>query len=174
MLSMGIVLIGYRGSGKTTVGRLLGKKLGKPFVDADEEIVRAAGKTIAEIFAERGEGAFREMESEVVRRILRWPEYVIALGGGALGRQENRRALADGAHRVVYLRCRPEELLKRIHGDRQTAATRPPLTRLGGGVEEIQQVLAQREAIWMAVKTYDLDVSDLSPDGAVEELMKVL
>jgi len=171
---MGIVLIGYRGSGKTTVGRLLGKKLAKPFVDADEEIVRQAGRTIARIFAESGEEAFRDLESEVVRRIMRLPEHVIALGGGALGRDENRRALAEGGHTVIYLRCRPEELFKRIHGDRQTGAARPALTRLGGGIDEIRQVLAEREAIWMAAKTYDLDVSDLSPDGAVDELIKLL
>jgi shikimate kinase len=171
---MSIVLIGYRGSGKTTVGRLLGQKLGKPFVDADELIVARTGKTIAEIFANGGEQAFRDLESKVVAEIAGHADHVIALGGGALGREKNRDAIKAARHMIVYLRCVPEELLRRIEADRETAKTRPALTPLGGSVEEIRQLLASREPIWLEMTTHQLDVTRLSPEQATLELMKIL
>ena len=142
---MSIVLIGYRGSGKTTVGRALAGRLGSGFVDTDEWVVRRAGRSIRDIFADQGEGAFRDLESAVVREAAVLHGHVVALGGGALGREENRMALREKGHKVVYLRCEPEELLRRIRSDPATAANRPNLTHLAGGIEEIRALLAVRE-----------------------------
>jgi len=75
---------------------------------------------------------------------------------------------------VVYLRCKPEELHRRIQADQDTARTRPALTPLGGNVEEIRQLLAAREPIWLATRTHELDVTELSADEAVLEVMKIL
>src|SRR5579871_2400108 len=99
---MSIVLIGYRGSGKTTLGRMLAERTGREFVDADDRIVARAGKSIARIFAEEGETAFRDLETAVLAEILQFPNHVIAVGGGALDRAENRRALSAGRQAVVY------------------------------------------------------------------------
>lgn len=170
LLSVSLILIGYRGSGKTTVGRLLGRRLGWAFVDSDDLIVGRAGKTIRQIFAEDGEARFRDLEAQVVAEVAALKDHVIAVGGGALGRKENRAAIQAGEHHVVYLRCHARELLKRIGGDPKTAQSRPHLTALGGGIEEIEQVLAGREPIWREVMSAELDVTDLSPEQAAEAI----
>src|SRR5579864_5367992 len=110
---MSIILIGYRGSGKTTIGNKLADRLWQPFVDVDDLIVRRAGKNIREIFEKDGEPAFREMEAHAVKEACALSEHVIGFGGGTLGLEENRRAIKDAGHKVIYLKCAPEELLKR-------------------------------------------------------------
>ena len=104
-----LVLVGMPGSGKTTVGQALAGLSGKPFVDLDEEIVRKAGKTIPEIFASDGEGAFRELEHQVLKEACAGSGRVIATGGGAVLWSENRRAMRRTG-RVYYLRRRLEDL----------------------------------------------------------------
>src|ERR1700736_4013888 len=99
---MSIVLIGYRGSGKTTIGRHLADRLWQPFVDVDDLIVKKAGKSIKEIFEKDGEPAFRQMELEAVKHVCGLAEHVIGMGGGSLGREENRSALKQSGHKVIY------------------------------------------------------------------------
>jgi shikimate kinase len=169
---MSIVLIGYRGSGKTTVGKLLANQLRKPFVDADDQIVQRAGKSIRDIFAAGGEEAFRKLEMEVVADLAGRGEHIIAVGGGAILREENRRALA--AHKIVYLRCDAGELLRRIQSDPATSDNRPSLTSLGGGIEEIQALLRQREPIYKTAMTHELDVTSLTPAEVVDRLLKII
>lgn len=171
---MSIFLIGYRGSGKTTTGTHLADRLWQTFVDTDPLIVRKAGKTIREIFAEDGEQTFRDLETAVVAEVCSGPQAVVALGGGALDRPENRAAIAAGEHKVIYLRCEPAELLRRIQHDPATADSRPNLTGLGGGIEEIQAVLARREPIYQSVMTAELDVTHLSPQEAVVYITRLL
>ena len=172
---MSIVLIGYRGSGKTTVGRKLADRLWQPFVDTDELVVRkAGGKTIREIFEKEGEPRFRALEAEAVRDVCRLQEHVISLGGGALVRPENRDALKASGHKVVYLRCEPDELLKRINADPQTVATRPSLSPLAGTIDEVQKLLAEREPLYRAAMTAELDVTHLSPEDAVVYIVRLL
>jgi shikimate kinase len=170
---MSVVLIGYRGSGKTTVGKRLADRLWQPFVDTDELVVRKAGKSIREIFEKEGEPAFRDLESTVVRDALMLQEHVISLGGGALLREENRAALKASGHKVVYLKCEPEELHKRIAADPETAAARPNLTA-AGGLEEVKELLAVREPTYRAAMTAELDVTHLSPQDAVVYIVRLL
>ncbi|HEV2292810.1 MAG TPA: shikimate kinase [Tepidisphaeraceae bacterium] len=172
---MSIVLIGYRGSGKSTIGRKLADRLWQPFVDTDELVVRkAGGKTIKEIFETGGEQQFRHLESEAVREVALLQEHVIALGGGALIREENRKLIKDVGLKVVYLRCEPQVLFQHIQDDPETAKTRPPLTSLGGGVEEIRKLLAEREPIYRQAMTAELDVTHLTPEEAVVYVVKLL
>jgi shikimate kinase len=171
---MSVVLIGYRGSGKTTVGRLLARKLGLPFFDADEEITAMAGLTIKEIFEQHGEGKFRSLEVDVVARLAKLENHVLSLGGGSVLREENRRAIGAGKHTVIYLRADPAELHRRIHLDRATAANRPSLTALGGGIEEIRSVLAAREPIYRQMMTTEVDVTAMSVNEVVEMISKKL
>jgi shikimate kinase len=168
---MGIVLIGYRGSGKTTVGRLLAQRLNKPFVDVDDLIVERAEKPIRDIFAEGGEKLFRELEMAAVAQLAGRGETIIAVGGGAILREENRRAL--GGHTIVYLRCEAPELLRRIRSDPNTSDNRPNLTALGGGIAEIEALLQQREPIYKAAMMHEIDVTKLTPAEAVDRLLKL-
>lgn len=170
---MSIVLIGARGSGKSTTGRRLADKLWQTFVDLDERIVKRAGKSIKEIFEQDGEPEFRRLETEVLREIVALPEHVLALGGGTLMREENRQLLKAAGHKVVYLRCEAEELHRRIQADPQTAATRPNLTVYGGGIEEIEHLLAEREPVYRQCMTRELDVTHLSADEAAVYIVKL-
>lgn len=104
-----IVLAGMPGSGKTTVGRELAALSGKPFVDLDAEIVKRAGKPIPDIFAQEGEGAFRDLETEVLKEACARGGQIIATGGGAVLREENRAAMRRTG-RVYRLRRRLEDL----------------------------------------------------------------
>jgi shikimate kinase len=171
---MSVFLIGYRGSGKSTVGRILAERLGLPFADSDEWIIRRAGKTIRDIFAEHGEQGFRDLETAVVREMAGLHEHIIALGGGALNRPENLAALRAAHARFVYLRCQPAVLQHRIESDPATAAARPALSHLGGGVEEIETLLAQREPIWRGVCNAEIDVTRLSPQQVADAVTKVI
>lgn len=170
---MSIVLIGYRGSGKTTIGRRLADKLWLPFLDTDELIVRRAGRSIREIFERGGEPGFRDLESEVVRETAQLGDHVISLGGGAVLREENRNAIKAGAHKVIYLHCTPEVLHRRISADPGSSASRPNLTA-AGGLEEIRNLLAVREPLYRQTMTSELDVSNLTPDEAIHYIVRML
>ena len=166
-----VILFGYRASGKTTIGSRLADRLGRTFVDVDERIcARFGGRTIAQIWADEGEPAFRRTESQEARALCRQDDLVIGLGGGTLMQDVAREAvrLAD-AHRV-YLKCEPEELLRRIREDEKSTSARPNLTGLGGGIEEIQAVLGEREPIYRSAADQILDVTHLNLHDAVEVL----
>ena len=171
---MSTVLIGYRGSGKSTIGQKLADHLWQKFVDTDQLITKRAGKTIAEIFQQDGEAKFREMEAEVVKEVAQLQEHVIALGGGAPLREENRRTIKDAGHRVIYLKCEPAELLKRIQNDPDTASTRPDLTALGGGEAEITKVLTDREPIYRQMADAELEVTYLNPADAIVYIVRLM
>ena len=121
----GVVLVGFMGSGKTSVGRRLARKLRAEFVDVDDRIERAAGKPIREIFSAEGEPSFREREKVALREALSVPGRVVATGGGAF-LEEGNRALLSAYAPVVYLEARAETLLARLPGN----SDRP---LLGGG-----------------------------------------
>src|SRR4051794_29806721 len=107
-----IFLTGYRGTGKTSIGRDLALRLGYEFVDADHEIEQEAGKTIAQIFADEGEPAFRNLEERTVGSVARKHRIVVALGGGTVLREENRRAISK-AGPVVWLTASVDTILAR-------------------------------------------------------------
>ena len=159
--------MGYRGCGKTTIGKRLADRLWQPFIDVDDVIVRTAGRTIKEVFEKQGEPFFRELEARAVKQVCALSEHVISLGGGTLGREENRRAIKNSGHKVVYLRCEPKELHRRIQADPESLHTRPHLTPLCGSIEEIKKMLAEREPFYREVMTTELDVTNLTPEEAV-------
>jgi shikimate kinase len=163
-----IFLIGYRGSGKTTVARALAGLLGWSWLDADAELERRAGKSIRQIFEDSGEGAFRDLESAVVADLARLDRHVLALGGGAVLRDENRQAIS-GRGKVVWLRARPETLAARIAADPTTAARRPNLTNQGG-LDEIRRLVAEREPIYQACADLALDADADSPENMARQI----
>lgn len=115
---MNVILCGFMGSGKTTVGKLLAEQLGMNFVDTDEMIEEEQGKTIAEIFGESGEEHFRELEHEKCVEISKMDGFVVATGGGALTFDRNAKALKNNGV-VFYLEVPFEEVVQRI-GDSKT------------------------------------------------------
>src|SRR5262249_25682645 len=139
--TMNVILIGLRGTGKTTVARLLAERLSWPWFDADEEIEARAGKSIAGIFADDGEEAFRDWESRVVAELAARDGAGLAWGGGAVLRPENRAAI-ERQGRIVWLTASPQTLASRVEADRATAASRPNLTAAGG----ITEIIATRDA----------------------------
>jgi shikimate kinase len=171
---MGVVLLGYRGSGKTSVGRALADRLWSSFVDTDEMIVKSAGRSIREIFESVGESGFRDLEMVALREALASGHEVVAIGGGAVLREENRAMLKADPRRRVYLRCDPEELLRRIERDARSADNRPALTPQGGGIEEVTRLLAEREPLYREVMTGELDVTRLSVDEVVVYLTRLM
>jgi shikimate kinase len=171
---MSTALIGYRGCGKSTVGKRLADRLWQKFVDTDELVVARAGKNIKRIFEEDGEQAFRDLEADVVAEVCKLQDHVIALGGGAVLREENRQAIKDAKLKVVYLKCDPVELHRRIQEDPTTEATRPALTDMGGTVEEIRTLLEEREPVYRSIKTGELDVTYLSPQDAVVYVTRLM
>jgi shikimate kinase len=166
---MNIFLIGYRGCGKTTVAERVARLLDWPWLDADAVLEERAGKSIKQLFAEGGETAFRDLESAVVADLAGRNEQVIALGGGAILREENRRALA-GRGVVVWLEASPETLLARIAADPLTAERRPNLTALGG-LAEIRSLLDQRTPLYRQCADLVVDADRLSPDAIARQIM---
>jgi shikimate kinase len=161
---MQIVLLGARGSGKTTVGRIIASRLSIEFIDVDDLIVARAGKSIRDIFAQDGQPRFRDIEAEVLADALRWlGDRVISLGGGTVLRDENRDLLNRSSAYRYYLRADAETLHARIAADPRTVETRPALTAYAGSVEEVRQLLTIREPLYREVMTRELDAGHLSP-----------
>jgi len=171
---MSVILIGYRGSGKTTVGEKLADRLWQKFVDTDDLIVKAAGKPIRDIFQHDGEPRFRELETEALRTALAMKDHVIALGGGAVLREENRAMIKQSPLKRIYLRCEPSVLLERIRSDPRTTTNRPNLTPFGGGLDEIKALLAEREPLYRELMSAELDVTNLTPDETMVYVTRLL
>lgn len=169
-----VFLTGYRGSGKTTVGRLLAERLGVAFVDLDERITSMAGQTIREIFAAEGEAGFRQRESAALCEAVKQQNAVIALGGGALLLETNRAMIPKDRSAVVYLRADAEVLHTRIYSDPTTAAQRPALTALGGTLEEIRQLLTDRDPHYRNIMTHEIDVTTLCPEDIANRLHQLV
>lgn len=171
---MSTVLIGYRGCGKSTIGQKLADHLWLKFADSDQVVVAKAGKSIKEIFEQDGEARFRELEAEAVKEVAKLQDHVIALGGGAPLREENRKVIKEAGHRVIYLKCEPEEMLRRINSDPSTPGLRPHLTAMGGGIEEINKVLAEREPIYRQMADAELEVTYLEPADAIVYVVRLM
>jgi shikimate kinase len=166
---MNLVLIGYRATGKSETARALAERLGWDWVDADCEIEARAGKSIAQIFSEDGEPAFRDAESRVVAELAARDRTVLALGGGAVLREENRRALVDRGP-VVWLTASPETLWRRIQGDPATGARRPNLTS-AGGITEIIATLDARRPIYRQCADLEVDTEERTPAEVADAIL---
>ncbi len=162
-----IALIGARGCGKTTVARLLAERLGWGWVDADDELERRAGQSVRAVFAAEGEIGFRRREDAILRELCGRQRHVLATGGGAVLREDNRALLRSSA-RVVWLIADAETLWRRLEGDGMTAERRPQLA--GGGRAEVEEVLRQREALYRACADCEISTAGRSPDEVAAEI----
>lgn len=159
---MNLVLIGYRCTGKTTIGRLLAEKLGWPLVDTDTLIQERAGKTIKEIVAAGGWPEFRRLERETIADVATRDAQVISAGGGAILDDSNTHALRV-AGKVVLLTAAPETIWARMKADPKTLAERPDLTD-AGGLAEVKNVLAERQQRYAAACHYAIPTDVFSVD----------
>lgn len=169
---MNVLLIGYRGTGKSTVARRLALAMAWEWVDADVEIEMAAGKSIASIFADDGEPAFRDLECRVLGRLAQRDRTVIAAGGGAVLRSENRAVLRSSG-KVVWLTATPETILARVAADATTAARRPNLTTAGGEAE-VRRLLAERTEFYHQTADIAVATDDRTPDEIAAEIIERL
>ena len=167
-----LILIGYRGTGKTTVGRLIAEQLGWAFVDADDVVEVEAGCSIAEIFAREGEQGFRDRESRVVIELVQRAKHIVSLGGGAVLRDENRNAIC-AAGKAVWLTASPETIFARVNRDATTSARRPNLTTRGG-LAEIEELLATRQPLYEACARLTIDTEGRSPSDIAAEIRQSL
>ena len=163
---MNLILIGYRGSGKSTVGAMLAERLGRRFIDLDQIIVERAGMSIREIFTKEGEAGFRQREQEACQSLRRVRNSVVALGGGSLVESENR-TLVRRLGKVVWLRAPAVMLWSRIKSDPETANTRPDLTP-NGGLAEIETKLAEREQAYRSVAHHTIDTISTTPEAVAD------
>ncbi len=142
---MHIYLIGYRGSGKSTVGKRLAARLGLPLFDTDEIIEGTAKQSIKEIFESQGESVFRDMETIAVKQLAataRATPAVVSLGGGSVLREENRNAISESGE-CIWLSASAEFLFDRIQGDQSTKTRRPNLLQGGGFCRSCRVVAAK-------------------------------
>jgi shikimate kinase len=171
---MSVFFIGYRGSGKTTVGQHVARKLGWEFADSDSIVTGAVDMTIREIFEQHGEAYFRMLETAAVKDLCKWDDAVIALGGGAIMQAGNQELISKSGFPVVYLHADPKTLHDRIVSDPQTQATRPSLTKLGGTVDEVRDLLEQRLPTYRKLATHEIDVTNLSVKQAADQIIQWL
>ena len=165
-----LFLIGYRGSGKSTVGPLVARRLQFPWLDSDDRIQQQQGCSIAEIFARGGESEFRRLESRVLNEITNTgnPPSVLSLGGGAILAETNRRLMSERGW-TVWLTAPAEILMERIAGDQRSGDQRPNLTATGG-MSEVIDVLRQREPLYRAAADAEVSVVGKSAEAVAEEI----
>jgi len=158
-----IVVVGFMGAGKTTVGHRLAERLGLPFVDSDRVIEQRTGCSIRQFFAEHGEPAFRELESQVICELIDGPEAVLALGGGAAGHPDTVTRLKSA--QVIYLQVTYEEAMLRVSGD----PDRPMLARPG-----LHELYQHRLSVYDAVATLTVATDGRSPEAVSGDVLAQL
>ncbi|MFH1577393.1 MAG: shikimate kinase [Candidatus Margulisiibacteriota bacterium] len=165
---MNIVLIGFMGSGKSVVGHKLASELGLTYIDTDQLIEEAAGLSISDIFAQKGEAVFRELETETIKQLQGTDGHVLATGGGMVLRQENVKMLKDLGP-LVMLWAEPEMIYQRVKQEKHR-----PLLEVADPQAEIKRVLDKRTPVYNRVADYKVDTTKLSVNECVEGIIKWL
>jgi len=161
-----IALIGFMGTGKTVVGRLLAEKLNRDFVELDALIEQKTGKTIPQIFQQGGEIAFRELEIDVTRDVAEKKNLVIACGGGIVLNQINIDRLREHGV-IVYLTASPEAILKRTSSDKDER----PMLVAEDKVSKVEALLKFRQPFYERAADITVDTSELDVAGVVEQIV---
>ncbi len=165
---MNLVLIGYRGTGKSVVGELVAQRLGMECIGMDAKIVEQAGMSIPEIVDKYGWSKFRDIESEIARKLAALDHIVIDTGGGIIERPENIEALKTNA-RVIWLQASVDVIVMRIQGDTE----RPSLTAGKTFTEEVAEVLEQRIPKYRSAAQYEIDTDQLAPEQIADRIIEI-
>ncbi len=169
---MNIVLIGFRGTGKSTVGRLLADRLERDFIDSDKHIEGSTGKTIKCIFEEDGEEGFRKIEAGTIAELSKEDNKIISAGGGVVLKEENVRNLKNNGF-LVLLEATPEIIHNRITQDKETAQQRPSLTDKKP-LDEIKHLIEQREHTYKNAADITINTSHSSCEDIVNEIITMV
>jgi shikimate kinase len=161
-----VYLVGLMGSGKTTIGRSLAKRLGFGFIDSDREIEARTGVSIPTIFEIEGEDGFRKREAQVIAEVSRQSGVVVATGGGAVLRPENRENLRSHGF-VVYLNVPPQTLWERTRHDRNR-----PLLQVADPLLKLKELFDQRDALYREVADLIVDGSRINAQAVLQLLIK--
>lgn len=167
-----VFLVGYRCTGKSTVGRLLATALSRPFLDTDEAVETRSGTTIADLVNEKGWQAFRELESRVLAELVLEDSPVVATGGGIILAQENREVIQVGGI-CIWLQADEEIIIKRLLGDDHSETLRPHLT--DDSLEaETRKLLATRTPLYREVADFSIDTTAHSPEHCTQIILRRL
>ncbi len=164
---MNLVLIGYRGTGKSAVAAILSQKLGMAAVSLDEEIVREAGMPIPEIVEKHGWPWFRDLESEIVERFASRDQAILDTGGGVVLRPRNTENLRRGGV-LFWLEASVEVIVERI----QESEERPSLTEGRSFLEEVEEVLSERLPLYRAAADREIDTDPLTAAGVADQIIR--
>lgn len=167
-----ITLIGFRGTGKSSVAPELAGRLGWEFIDSDEEIMARAGKTVSEIFAEEGEPVFRQYEASVMAELLARKNLVLSAGGGAV-LDPGTRAAMRAAGPVVWLKASVSTIFSRIGQDLEASLTRPALTEFDPKTE-VAVLLSRREPVYDDAATVIVETDGRTIVGVVDDILQQL
>jgi shikimate kinase len=165
---MNIVLIGYRGTGKSVVGKLLARRLGMRYIGMDAAIVRRAGMPIPEIVEKHGWPGFRDLESAEALELAEQDNLIIDTGGGIIERPENIEALKKSAL-IFCLKARVDTIVARIKGDTQ----RPALTKGKTFTEEVAEVLERRSPKYKSAAHYSIKTDELTPQQVAKRIIEI-
>ncbi len=163
-----LILVGPMGAGKSTIGRLLARELHLPFRDSDKEIEDRCGADIPWIFDVEGEAGFREREQAVIADLCQEDGLVLATGGGAVMRAENREALRRGG-RVIYLHASVEQQLERTARDRHR-----PLLQTADPARVLRELLALRDPLYREIADIIIETDQRPPRLVVQEILTCL
>jgi shikimate kinase len=165
---MNIVLIGYRGTGKSVVGKLVSERLRMKCISMDSRIVEKAGMSIPDIVENHGWTTFRDMESEVARELAELDDIVIDTGGGVIERPENIDILQANAY-IIWLKASVGAIVSRI----QEGTERPSLTAEKSFTEEVAEVLERRTPIYQKATHYEIDTEQLTPEQVADRIIQI-
>jgi shikimate kinase len=172
MIKMNIYLIGYRGVGKSSVGRSLASILGRTFIDTDSELVAQAGMTISQYVRNMGWDAFRKMERSIVQQVCRHDMQVVATGGGVVLDTQNTQAMRNTGS-LVWLKASPETIRKRLLNDQRSEETRPALSSKGS-FNEIEEMLTQRNPYYAQAMDSSIETDALTIEQICTALVSQL
>jgi shikimate kinase len=161
-----IVLVGFMGSGKSSIGRSIAKRLGYRFLDSDQVVIERARRPIAQIFAEEGEDKFRDLETSALASLREVEHCVIATGGGAVLRESNRRLLRELGF-VACLKASEEVIFRRV-----SRTNKRPLLRTENPRETLHKLLTERQAAYEETAQFTLDTTNLTQPEAAETIME--
>jgi shikimate kinase len=163
-----LALVGLPGSGKSTVGRQLARRLDLPFIDADQVIEQRLGCSIREFFEREGESRFRDLETEVLDGITRQHPGVLSTGGGVVLRPRNREILRERTQ-VFYLRSTPEEIYRRLRHDKVR-----PLLQVADPMARLRDLLSQRDPLYCEVAHHIIESPKPTIAGLVQQILRCL
>ena len=163
-----IFFVGLMGAGKTTIGKLLAKKLKKTFYDTDHEIEKKLGVKVSVIFELEGEEGFRKRETQMIDELTNKKDIILATGGGAVLSEENRRLLKERG-KVIYLNAKPQHLAKRMAFDKDR-----PLLQQGNMLDTLNKLYQERHPLYLGVSSFVVDTGQQKTQTIIHKIEALL